>query len=147
MSSICVHMCGVNFSWVLFYYLAVCFQSVPCSFFPFSIFPLTSLLWVVFMIPFYIPCQFISCHSFLWSGCIKSHGMHLYLASWPSSDLLLLYMKNKNLTMLYSHSLLPGLFAVIVTHFTSTSIINCMIYCYNFCFKQSIILFSFFKQN
>ena len=54
----------------------------------FSFSPLTSLLWVVFMIPFYIPCQFIRCNSFLWSGCIKIHGMHLYLASRSSSDLL-----------------------------------------------------------
>ena len=57
-----------------------------------SFYPWLLCDWVVFMIPFYIPCQYISCHSFLWSGCIKSHGMHLYLASWPSSDLLLLYM-------------------------------------------------------
>ena len=57
----------------------------------FSFFPLTSLLWVVFMIPFYIPRQFIRCNSFLWSGCIKIHGMHLYLAS-QSSSALLLYM-------------------------------------------------------
>ena len=58
--------------------------------------------------------------------------------SLSSSDLLYIYMQNRNIIILYSHFLNSVLFAIVVKHFTSISSINYTIRCCTQLFSKAI---------